>query len=92
MDQVGDVAFYGAVSISVFIMLVALGRAGAVLTCNSHWYGVLPKECVLGRFIGGLHVLVIVTGTMLCLSFGTGMLLQRLSDIVCMVMHSTGQF
>lgn len=82
MDQVGNIVMYaGGITIAV-LFLAALGKCGAVTQGGTHWYGVVPRRCLIGRVIGGLHVTGAVLAIVFGLSLACGTLISHLYYII----------
>lgn len=82
MDQAGNIVIYGATFMVVVAALAALGRCGAVTEGGTHWYGIVPRKCIIGRVIGGLHVTAAVVAVVAILSLSCGLLLLYLFNLV----------
>lgn len=77
-----QVTFY-IIGASLALMAMArIGKAEALMNGGTHWYGVIPRRCIVGRIIGGLHATLLVFTAISMLCVGCGLLIYTLFSTI----------
>jgi hypothetical protein len=82
MDQVGNIVMYAGGIAATVMILANLGKCEAITQGGTHWYGVVPRRCLVGRVIGGVHVTLAVLTFVFFLSLACGLLITYLYQTI----------
>lgn len=80
MDQVNLYYIIGAGL--VLMCLARIGKSEAITSGGTHWCGIVPRRCIVGRIIGGLYATTFVFASISLLCLGCGLLIYSLFSLI----------